>query len=638
MRLHRNIASVLPRHASFARTGPGYAAAELSYHWFEAGEWAEALPLAIAAADDMAALLAMVEAHAYYERAIACCDRLPDETARATIDFVGLLLKATDAAYHAGANARAMELSEEAVAEIDAGGDPQRAAAAYTTLGRCLVGEGNPQRALDALQRAEELLPTRPSPELAKVIAVQAGILMVIGRMVEAEQRCHVAIDVARACGSREWESHALNTLGVCRSEFGDHDTAVAMLRDALDIGEELRHPDLLARAYANLTYVLAGAGELEETAAVVLDRLKQGEPIVGLRIRTALANAADALIRLGRWDEANDLLERMGRVGGCGPSTPPATRALLDVRRGRMDRAAANIAQAENELGDFGVLQEVAFVRVVRAELALEQGRPDAAYDEMEQGLAEASGTDDTSFRPEMCVLAVRALADEHDLERARNRSIDLDKFCRLADALVEQAVLYTPTYTGSGPGPARPGAFIAWCRAEGTRLHEPEPDAWSDAAQRWDDAHEPYYAAYCRFREADAVLAGRGDRTRAAAAAQRAWETSVKLGAALLQAHVERLATRARITLVAPDPVEPDTSRTTIMSDLGLTAREFDVLEQLALGRTDKQIAEALFISRKTVSVHVSNILRKIDAPDRFGAASIAHEVGVGVANPSR
>jgi DNA-binding NarL/FixJ family response regulator len=97
-----------------------------------------------------------------------------------------------------------------------------------------------------------------------------------------------------------------------------------------------------------------------------------------------------------------------------------------------------------------------------------------------------------------------------------------------------------------------------------------------------------------------------------------------------------VELFATRARIALVAPAPIESDTSRTTVMSDLGLTAREYDVLEQLALGHTDKQIAEALFISRKTVSVHVSNILRKLDVPDRFGAASIAHDVGLGVTPP--
>ena len=71
---------------------------------------------------------------------------------------------------------------------------------------------------------------------------------------------------------------------------------------------------------------------------------------------------------------------------------------------------------------------------------------------------------------------------------------------------------------------------------------------------------------------------------------------------------------------------------SQSTITADLGLTAREFEVLEQLAFGHSDKRIAEELYISRKTVSVHVSNILRKLDVPDRVAAAQVAHELGMG------
>jgi pentatricopeptide repeat protein len=634
-RLHRQMAVVLQAHASSGLAGPGHAAAELSRHWWEAGDWAEALPPSIEAADEMAAILAMPEACTYYERGITCCERLPDETGRATIDFVDLLLKASEAAFHGGANERSLPWIEDALGRIDPEADPHRAAAAYTALARCVLGEGNPQRALEALRRAEEILPSSPSPALARVIAEEARCLMLSARAVEAEQRCHDALVVARACDSREFEGHALNTLGCCRGEQGDHDAAVALLREALEIAEELRDPDSLARAYGNLTYVLLGAGELAEAAALVLERIDQGEQIVGLRLRTAASNAADALIRLGRWDDADRLLEQMDSMSGCGPSTPPATRALLDIRRGRFEQAASNVAAAERELGDSYLWQELGFVRLVRAELALDQGRPEHAYNEMEQALAEASGTDDTTLRPEMCLLALRALADEHDLARARNRSIDLDKYRRLADALLEQAVLHTP-HVGSGEPPARAGGFVAWCRAEVTRLHDPTPTVWSDAADLWDSAREPYYAAYCRLREAETVLAARGDRARAAAAAQAAWETCLELGAAPLQMRVELFATRARIALVAPAPIESDTSRTTVMSDLGLTAREYDVLEQLALGHTDKQIAEALFISRKTVSVHVSNILRKLDVPDRFGAASIAHDVGLGVTPP--
>ncbi|MYS43115.1 hypothetical protein GTY23_18115, partial [Streptomyces sp. SID5998] len=70
-----------------------------------------------------------------------------------------------------------------------------------------------------------------------------------------------------------------------------------------------------------------------------------------------------------------------------------------------------------------------------------------------------------------------------------------------------------------------------------------------------------------------------------------------------------------------VAADPVE----------SLGLTPREQDVLRLVALGRTNRQIAEELFISPKTASVHVSNILAKLDVSGRGEAAAVAHRLAL-------
>ena len=100
---------------------------------------------------------------------------------------------------------------------------------------------------------------------------------------------------------------------------------------------------------------------------------------------------------------------------------------------------------------------------------------------------------------------------------------------------------------------------------------------------------------------------------------------------GRRALQARVERLAQRARIVLVVPDAAPPDSDRQSVGEDLGLTAREVEVLAQLALGRTDRQIAEELYISKKTVSVHVSNILRKLDAANRIEAGEIGQRAGL-------
>ena len=60
-----------------------------------------------------------------------------------------------------------------------------------------------------------------------------------------------------------------------------------------------------------------------------------------------------------------------------------------------------------------------------------------------------------------------------------------------------------------------------------------------------------------------------------------------------------------------------------------LGLTPREAEVLTLVARGYTNREIAAALVISVKTASVHVSHILRKLDAPNRLEAAAIAHRL---------
>ena len=62
-----------------------------------------------------------------------------------------------------------------------------------------------------------------------------------------------------------------------------------------------------------------------------------------------------------------------------------------------------------------------------------------------------------------------------------------------------------------------------------------------------------------------------------------------------------------------------------------LGLTAREVEVLRLVAAGRSNRDIAAELFISAKTASVHVSNILAKLNAASRTEAAAIAHRAGL-------
>jgi DNA-binding NarL/FixJ family response regulator len=107
-------------------------------------------------------------------------------------------------------------------------------------------------------------------------------------------------------------------------------------------------------------------------------------------------------------------------------------------------------------------------------------------------------------------------------------------------------------------------------------------------------------------------------------------AHRTAEQLGATPLRREVEGLARRARIDLAEPEGVA-EAPATRPAEPFGLTPREREVLTLLADSRTNPQIAQAMFISAKTVGTHVSNILAKLGVASRGEAAAIAHRGGL-------
>ena len=113
------------------------------------------------------------------------------------------------------------------------------------------------------------------------------------------------------------------------------------------------------------------------------------------------------------------------------------------------------------------------------------------------------------------------------------------------------------------------------------------------------------------------------------AAGAAREAHTVALRLGAGPLREGVEALARRGRLDL-GEVPVPSDGAA-------GLTPRELEVLRLVAAGRSNQQIADALYISRKTASVHVSHILAKLGVHTRVEAAAAAHRLGLDETAPS-
>jgi DNA-binding NarL/FixJ family response regulator len=147
---------------------------------------------------------------------------------------------------------------------------------------------------------------------------------------------------------------------------------------------------------------------------------------------------------------------------------------------------------------------------------------------------------------------------------------------------------------------------------------------DAWRAAAEAWEAIGRPYPAAYARWRDAEVQVLSKQQGERPVAAVRTAHAAASALGADALVREVELLAQWGRIDLV-PEPV-----RLTTPDEQGLTARELEVLQGVMAGRTNREIGATMFISVKTVSVHVSNILRKLGVATREEAARIGHRRG--------
>jgi DNA-binding CsgD family transcriptional regulator len=109
-------------------------------------------------------------------------------------------------------------------------------------------------------------------------------------------------------------------------------------------------------------------------------------------------------------------------------------------------------------------------------------------------------------------------------------------------------------------------------------------------------------------------------------------AHQTAVILGAAPLRREIELLAQRGRLRLEEPvDTTASPEAPPSPAASLGLTRREAEVLALVAQGRTNRQIGQALFITPKTASIHVSRILAKLGVAGRGEAAAIAHRLGL-------
>jgi DNA-binding CsgD family transcriptional regulator len=612
--LHAQLAEEL------ARSGAA-SPAELAPHWHAAGRRTEAFAASVEAARRATAVFGLAEANAHLERALALWDAVPDAAELAGLDLAELCRWTAELASQIGAAARAVELERQAL-ELVGTQDPHRAALLHVRLGEYLYETGRDDSAFTELESAVALVPSqRPSPERAYALGTLAGGLMVAWRYAESLPVAKQALMLARSVGAGEAEVRALTVLGGDLAYLGQAESGLAHFEQAARLAQEIGDDVGLERVYVNLTDALTMLARFRESARVG----QAGMEVMrrhGIESTLLVSNVIEALLATGEWEEADRLsAAALRRITSSFPYALFVIRADLELGRGDFEAARAHLEAA---LGTIREQRGQAMVDVYLAELALWERRWTDAEQAARAGLRRERSRQAAQLRVWFAAKGLRAQAELAALARARRDRDAVRSWLARARTLVgvaRQAAVEASAVTPNADG------WLAQAEAEHERAHDgAQPESWSAAAAAWDGLERAPLAAYCRWRQAEALVAAGASRREASAPLQEAHAVAARLAARPLLRELELLAQRARLELTpAKAPSAP--GQHSLQRALGLTPREAEVLTLLGRGWTNREIADALVISVKTAGVHVSHILRKLGAANRLEAAAIAH-----------
>jgi DNA-binding CsgD family transcriptional regulator len=597
-------------------------AAELARHARESHDLPTAFAASIRAGDEAMTVGAPQEAMRHYEVALELMSAVGEEE---RADEPRLVVAAADAAVAAGHPYRAVHLAREALDRLPDGYEPRlRAELLYGLATASLAVDGDFE-VFTATSEALRLVPADPpSTFRTRVAALHARAAMGLDRNDDAERWASEAIEAAVALGHPEAATDAQTTIALLRRRAGEPAAAARSLTLVTSEARQAGEVTAELRSRYNLGGLYYDQGDLpraiEAWDANIARAREVGRPW------TAYGLESRVMASLGRYTSGDwDISATLARVDG---ESPPALAESMLAAAGMAVSAGRGEAPAIDLLpllrpwwqrdGLIAIMSGGAAI-----DLYVDAGKTEAGLRIMDELVAIVGELWQQPWflgRIRLSALGLAALSSDAGHQTSDDRAGAVERGRELVAA-------GRTTLQRGRPFGGRLGVEgVAWqarMEAEWARLRwlggveTPDVDEhialWQRTVDAFDYGHV-FEHARSRARLA-AVLRAAGRATEAAEQAGQAREVARKLGARPLLDELRQLGE----------------SRSAGATSTALTQRERDVLALITQGSTNRQIARQLYISEKTVSVHVSNILAKLGVRGRTEAAAVARRDGL-------
>jgi DNA-binding CsgD family transcriptional regulator/tetratricopeptide (TPR) repeat protein len=606
-RLHARYAATIEARPHLVPAGE--APSELAHHWYAANDLPRALTATYRAAEAAGGRYAYAEKSRLLKRVLKLWEQVPDAAERLGLNHLSMLEETLTTTITAGDYMHALTVVRVALDDVDRAAEPLRAALLLHQRAGLQRQLGKHDGSADSYEAYHLARQAPEEPRQIILLAELAAQIVWFDQAEGARISREVVAAAARQPDLSAKVAAALTAGRICRWEESV-EASLPVMQEAADLARSNGDASQFVKAMINLSDALFEIGDYAASERAAADGAAEAEQFGITRSTGAFlfSNRAEALVALGQWDEADALCAQTARID------PPGVlgqhwlqiRAWLRLMRGHA-----------------GADELLARVRRFSTRAYLEPQLRLPAY---HLGIEAALAAGDV---PEAIRGAREALADPALTNHPR---YSWPLLTEVARAAVAAATSPAGPHDGPSPGdvaaaadtmavryPAERAAAAdvrATLAAPGERLA-----AWHTAVAAWRTDGRAYPLARAQLTLAGAAAAA-GDRALAETALDEAATIAARLDARPLLDEIAVLARRAGVRgRGAPAPAGAHV----------LTEREREVLRLVSEGFSNGRIAERLYISPKTASVHVSRIIAKLAVANRMEAAAAARRLGL-------